>query len=101
MIKRRDRRIYLNIVMSWSISFIGTPEKVAEAVTEYVEKLSGQSGIEYADALPNIVGLVKQNFGNKDQLIKLNASGHGTANSVEQINRQATINLEVFYSKLV
>jgi len=51
--------------MSWSIHFIGKPEKVVEALEAHVEKtgISGASKEEYEKALPNMVGLVKQNFG--------------------------------------
>lgn len=63
--------------MSWSVGFFGKPEKVAEALEAYSEKLSGVSKDEYDKALPNMVALVKQNFGNDQQMIKLMASGHG------------------------
>ena len=87
--------------MSWSISFIGTPEKVANALQEQSEKLSGQSKVEYDSALPSLVGLVKENFGNQNQLLKVNASGHGTATNGEQTNRQCTASIEVFYSVIL
>jgi len=87
--------------MSWSISFIGAPEKIVTALQENSEKLSGQSKIEYDSALSSLVGLVKENFGGANQLLKINASGHGFANSVEQLTRQCTVSIEVFYSTLL
>lgn len=87
--------------MSWSVSFIGKSENVIKALEAESEKLSGQSKIEYDGALPHLVGLVKENFGMVNQLFKVNASGHGYASNGEQINRQCTVNVEVFYSVLV
>lgn len=63
--------------MSWSISFFGKPDKVVEALEAYSERLSGVSKDEYVQALPNMVNLVKGNFGNDQELVKLSASGHG------------------------
>lgn len=48
--------------MSWSISFIGKPENVAKALNEHSDKLDGQSKLEYINALPNIIGIVAENF---------------------------------------
>ena len=87
--------------MSWSISFIGKPENVAKALNEHSDKLDGQSKLEYINALPNIIGIVSENFGNQDQLLKVTASGHGYAVNGEQKQRQCSVNVEVFYSVLV
>lgn len=90
--------------MSWSIFFIGTPEKVVEALEKESEKMSGYSKIEYDDALPNLIGLVKQNF-DKDAthkgLIKLNANGHGYNNGTEDINRVCNVSIEGSYGVLL
>lgn len=87
--------------MSWSISFLGKPEKVAEALEAYSEKLSGYSKEEYEKALPNLVGLVKQNFGNETQLIKINASGHGTATNGVPVQGNCSVTIESMYSVIV
>ena len=99
--------------MSWSISFIGQPVKVIEALKEESAKLTGQSKIEYDSALPHLVGLVENNFatdgcGYTPPLVKLNASGSGTARKdpstgdvEKQLQRSCRVSLEDFYSKLV
>lgn len=88
--------------MSWSISLIGTPEKVAIALQEQSEKLTGQSKIEYDSVLPSLVGIAKENFGNHaTQLLKVEASGHGTATNGEQTQRQCIVNISSFYSQIL
>lgn len=88
--------------MSWSVIFIGKPEKVAEALEANSAKLSDQSKVEYDSALPHLVALTKENFGNGDsQLIKLMASGHGYATGGEQKQRTFACSVEVFYATLV
>lgn len=79
--------------MSWSILFFGKPEKVAEALEAYSEKLSGVSLEEYEKALPNMVNLVKQNFGNEAELVKISASGHGYF--VDGVAKQGHTNVEI------
>ena len=87
--------------MSWGISYFGKPEKVAEALEAYSEKLTGVSKDEYDKALPNMVSLVKQNFGNEGALIKINAAGHGYA--IDGVPQQGTctVNIENVYGLLV
>jgi hypothetical protein len=82
--------------MSWSIQFIGKPEKVVEALQ--AQKLSGESAVEYADALPHLVGLVKENFG-YDNLVKIVASGHGQTG--QKPSRQLAVSLEIIYGVVV
>lgn len=86
--------------MSWSIGFSGKASKVAEALKDYSNKLSGQSKEEYDKALPNMVALVEQNFNQKDQeepLIKLMASGHGSFQNDEQVQGQLQCTIEKIY----
>ncbi len=87
--------------MSWSISFIGKPEKVAEALEAYSTKIDGYSKVEYDKALPHMVTLVKENFGNEGELIKLSASGHGYI--VNDVPQQGHLNCEItsIYAVLV
>lgn len=90
--------------MSWSINFIGTAAKVAEALTSQSEKLDGQSKVEYDDALPAMVTLVKQNFepeGSPEPMVKITASGHGYATNGEQKQRYFVVSLERVYGVLV
>jgi hypothetical protein len=84
--------------MSWSVQFIGKPEKVVEALNAQSEKMSGESKVEYDSALPNLVGLVKENFG-YDYLVNLIASGHGQTG--EKPCRQLTAKVELIYGVLV
>lgn len=64
--------------MSWSVNYIGTPEKISEELEKNSSNLSGVSKQEYDDALPHLKALVNLNV-NKDYPIalKLDASGHG------------------------
>lgn len=66
--------------MSWSVTFIGKPENVSNALKANSELLSGYSKEEFDAALPHLDALVSQNF-NADEkyppVIKLVASGHG------------------------
>ena len=92
----------LNIkIMSWSVLFIGKPEKVVEALNENSEKLSGYSKTEYDNALPNMVGLVQQNFGNDAQLVKIVANGHGFIENGHPKNGTLSIEISQIYGVLV
>lgn len=71
--------------MSWSIGFIGNPEKISEALKAHSDKIDGKSKEEYDAALPHIEALVSQNV-NKDYTpvlkVDANGSGYGENNSV-------------------
>jgi hypothetical protein len=84
--------------MSWSVQFIGKPEKIVEALQKQSETMSGESKVEYDCALPHLVGLVNENFG-YDYAIKLMASGHGMTG--EKPNRQLTTSIELICGLLV
>lgn len=67
--------------MSWSVSFIGTPEKICQALDAYSNQVSGYSKDEFERALPSLKTLVSENFGQKNdppRALSLQASGHGT-----------------------
>lgn len=81
--------------MSWAVAFIGTPEKVAEALELHSNNISGESKVEYDEAKPHLIGLVKQNFG-YNYMVKVNASGHGMQGS-----RQLSTLIEIVYNALV
>lgn len=90
--------------MSWSISLIGKPNKVVEALNANSAKLDGQSKVEFDDALPHLVALANQNFESDEQytpLIKLDANGHGTAHGGEQKSRTFKCSIERIYGVLV
>lgn len=96
--------------MSWSVSATGKPENVAKYLEEQSAKQSGQSKIEYDDALPNLVGLVLQNFRNDatpQGMIRIEASGSGSARTDPetkadiQVSRGCRVKIESFYINLV
>lgn len=72
--------------MSWSVYFIGTPQKIAEALEANSESISkdpnDQSRREFDAAKPGLVTLVKENFahpggGYTQPVLQLSASGSG------------------------
>jgi len=85
--------------MSWSVQFVGKPEKVVEALIAQSEKLSRESKAEFDAALPHLVALVNENYG-FDYAVKLVASGHGYAGT-DKPNRQLTVSIELVYGLLV
>jgi hypothetical protein len=91
--------------MSWSFSAIGTPDKIAEAIEAESEKLAGQSKLEFDEAKPHLVGLVKQNFakdpGYSPPVMNFSASGSGSARGDEQIHRSCSVKIESMYTKLL
>lgn len=89
--------------MSWSINpIIGKPEKVAEALAKEPAKFSDpQSKKELEDVLPHIIGIVKQNFGEENKLIKVSASGHGYSKDGIDINRSCIVTVETLYANFV
>jgi hypothetical protein len=84
--------------MSWSIGFIGKPEKVIEALDAQSAKFNDQSKVEYDEALPHLKALVAQNYGHMYP-VKITAAGHGT--SGENGNRQLTASIELVYNLVV
>jgi hypothetical protein len=92
--------------MSWSVCLVGKPDAVVRALEAHSEQQSGQSRVEYDDAKPHLIGLVKQNFrkeasGYQEPLIKLNASGSGYAAGDQQLQRSLTVTIEPVYGTFV
>lgn len=99
--------------MSWSVNYLGKASLVAKALDDESAKMSGQSKVEFDDAKPHLIALVIQNFtedGHPDALVRLNASGHGTATSTagtgetaepKQLTRSCTVSLERWYSTVL
>lgn len=87
--------------MSWSITLVGKPENVAKALEENSAKLSGQSKAEYDAAIPHIVGLVNENFGQNPPTLKVTAAGSGYANGKDQVQRNCTVSIEAWYGTIV
>jgi hypothetical protein len=90
--------------MSWSIAMIGEPKNVITALTANSEKLTGQSRVEFDEALPHLIGLVSQNFAepqNVVQKIRLRASGSGYSVDGVQKNRSLNASIENEYIEIV
>jgi len=88
--------------MSWSIGFIGTTQKVVEALKAESEKLSGVSKNEFDAALPHLIGLVEQNMNDTGQAcVKLEANGHGTFSNGKQTSGNLTMSLQRFYGEIL
>ena len=90
--------------MSWSVNFIGTPERINVALDDESARLTGQSRIEFDDALPHLKALVASNFDKNAKqpiLVKLVASGSGSADALGQSSRSATISIERMWSNLL
>lgn len=87
--------------MSWNVSMIGTPEKVAAALEEYAGTLSGQSKAEYEAAAPHLAALVRQNFAPTDIVVKIEAAGSGYTEGGVEKNRTVSVKLEYSYAKIL
>jgi hypothetical protein len=102
----------MEVLMSWSIQLVGTPEKVAEALQAHSGTLSGQCKVEYDDALPYLVGLVSNNFADgeryKPSMVKIAASGSGVVGTSpkdpegqpQQLQRNCSVTLEGVYGTI-
>lgn len=62
--------------MSWSVSFIGTPEKITQALNKESSRLTGHSKEEFDKALPPIFGLLKLNTSEPETALRICLSGH-------------------------
>jgi len=91
--------------MSWSVTMIGLPEKLAEALDAHATILTDQSRVEFDAVLPHLKALVLENFnrfaGSDTPLVRLEASGHGTVSDGEQKHRTVSVKLEGFHAKLL
>lgn len=86
--------------MSWCINLIGSPEKVEQAIESYSSELSDLSKAEFDEAKPGLISLIKQNYGDEGQFVKLEANGHGhIANGKE--SRQLSVSLTPLYGEFV
>lgn len=89
--------------MSWSVSLIGNPDNIVKALEEESVRLEGTGNCktEFDAALPNLIGLVKQNYGNPNApFLKLVANGHGWA-SGELSYGSCYVSIEQLLGKLV
>lgn len=84
--------------MSWSVRFIGTPEKVVEALDKFGDTLSGQSKEEFDEAKPALVTLVNGNVG---PMVDLNASGHASFAAGKKVSGNTSVVLSPVYGSFV
>ncbi len=95
--------------MSWSVTMMGTPPKVAEALREYANTLTGQSREEYEAAMPHLVALVEQNASPANphapgyqRLVHLQAGGHGSRDKDGNwVERNCAVTLSNSFTKLL
>ncbi len=91
--------------MSWSIAFIGKPDKVAEAIEAEANKLTGASKDEYESAKPHLIALVKQNFvrhnGSHEAMLHVKANGSGSSTTDGPIERSCQVSIQSIYGVLV
>lgn len=65
--------------MSWSINYIGKPENIAKAIESHSEgPPDNQCEREWQQAKPHILGIVRLNHGDGNNIVLVQASGHGT-----------------------
>lgn len=93
--------------MSWSIALIGKPDNIVERLTRTsMEMTEGQSKTEYDEALPHLIGIVKQNFalsssGYTEPMVKLEANGSGFMKDGLQQQRSLKVTIESMYITVV
>lgn len=87
--------------MSWSVNYIGTAQKIIDALNEQSEKFTGQTKEEFDAALPHLRGLLAENYAEKQPLLKLDASGSGYSVGGEQKQRQCSVQLQQLWGVLV
>lgn len=96
---------------SWSLSCIGKADNVVAEIERYSASLNGQSKIEFDDAKPAMITLVRQNFvapsatGYREPLIDLEASGSGSAqgqgDDAVQLQRNCSVVVKPLWRNLV
>lgn len=92
--------------MSWSITLIGTPDRIGAALDAESLKQQGQSKVEFDAALPGLKCLLASNFdkreGARQRVLKLKANGSGFAQTnttpegskTEEVYRCCAVSLE-------
>lgn len=63
--------------MSWSLVWVGTPDKIVEALDKESDRLTGMSKDEFDKVKPALVTLVQSNFDKTvTPALELSANGH-------------------------
>lgn len=79
--------------MSWSVSLVGTPEKVCQALDKYRENLRDFSLEEYEEALPGLKALVQANASDANNVVSLHANGHASRINGVKTHAQCQVSL--------
>ena len=89
--------------MSWSISYIGVPDKINAKMEEYSASLTGQSKEEFDEAKPHLQALVAANVPGLvgTQLIKLDASGHANFTDGKKTYGICSVTVQQFYGTVL
>ena len=98
--------------MSWSFSAVGRPAKVADALIDYGNCISGQSKIEFDAVTSALLTLINQNFSDdpsfKEPIIEFSANGSGAAKPGPtqadppiQLQRSCQVTLKTLYNPLL
>jgi hypothetical protein len=90
--------------MSWSISFIGTADKLVEALDNQSNILTGASKEEFDAVKPHIIGIVNQNYNKKEgstqPTLRVVANGHGYKGpDQEYVN--ANVEVKTFFETIL
>ena len=85
--------------MSWSVQFLGSPEKVVEALDKFASDWpEGNSKTEYNEAKSHLIGLVKQCVG--DKAVSVVASGHASFSNGNKNDGNISVQISQIYGLL-
>lgn len=88
--------------MSWSLVWVGTPDKIVEALEKESDRLTGMSKEEFDKVKPSLVNLVQQNYDKTvTPALKLSANGHGYIENGEPKYSTCNVSLENMGAALV
>jgi hypothetical protein len=88
--------------MSWSLVWVGTPEKIIAALDKESDRLTGQSKEEFDKVKPALVTLVEANYDKTvTPALKLSANGHGYIENGEPKYSACNVSLENMGAALV
>ncbi len=87
--------------MSWSVTVIGEPPKVAKALEEYAATLDGQSRKEFESVKAHFQAILEQIIGG-GRLVEITACGHANfdAQTGEKTYGEVQVSVKPFWAKL-
>lgn len=89
--------------MSYSVSYIGNPDKIINALKEYGNTISGQSKQEFNKALRHVIELIKQNDSKPGPLpiIEVSMSGSKTVYGADKLHSSCHVSIKHIYGVIV